>query len=221
MFNKEDAYKGYLASKETQDRIRKEKHEKALNDYYKDPNICETCGNIIEVKQGKKIQSARRKKFCSRDCAYEKLRTRKKESCCLNCGGLLGKHSLKYCSSKCLQDKKYKDYIARWLEGLEAGTKFNGYFTSNHIRRWAVEKFGWECSVCRLTKWLDQPIPLTLDHIDGNYQNNRPENFRLICANCDRLSPHFTGKNRGRGRKFRKKYDAEISQLFSRSTSDG
>jgi hypothetical protein len=28
---------------------------------------------------------------------------------------------------------------------------------------------------------------LDVDHIDGNKENNNPENFRTLCANCHRL----------------------------------
>ena len=31
------------------------------------------------------------------------------------------------------------------------------------------------------------PCQLELDHIDGDYQNNDPENIQTLCANCHRL----------------------------------
>src|SRR5580765_780548 len=33
--------------------------------------------------------------------------------------------------------------------------------------------FPYKCSNCKLEKWLGQPIPLELDHINGNPQDNR------------------------------------------------
>ena len=40
------------------------------------------------------------------------------------------------------------------------------------------------CGSCGLQRWLDQPIPLELDHVDGNNQDNRLKNLRLVSPNC-------------------------------------
>lgn len=41
----------------------------ALKRYYDNPNICKTCGVIIQVPEGKKVAEARVKKFCTHTCA--------------------------------------------------------------------------------------------------------------------------------------------------------
>jgi len=51
------------------------------------------------------------------------------------------------------------------------------------------------CSNCKLEKWLDDLIPLELDHIDGNSSNNILSNLRLLCPNCHALTPTYRGKN--------------------------
>jgi len=51
---------------------------------------------------------------------------------------------------------------------------------------------------------MDKPIPLVLDHIDGNSENWAIENLRLVCGNCDMLLPTYKSKNRGRGRAYRR-----------------
>lgn len=48
-------------------------------------------------------------------------------------------------------------------------------------------------------------IPLEIDHIDGNANNNNEDNLRLLCPNCHSLTPHFRNLNRGHGRAWRQK----------------
>ena len=54
-----------------------------------------------------------------------------------------------------------------------------------------------KCEICGLKEWLGNPIPLELDHIDGNHYNNELHNIRIICPNCHALQPTNSGKNVG------------------------
>ncbi len=60
--------------------------------------------------------------------------------------------------------------------------------------------FKHECSTCHLSLWLDNPIPIELDHIDGNNENNSLSNLRLLCPNCHALTETYRGKNQSRTR---------------------
>lgn len=54
------------------------------------------------------------------------------------------------------------------------------------------------CSMCEGVTWIGHPIPLELDHIDGNHHNNNIENIRLLCPNCHALTDTYRGKNQKR-----------------------
>jgi hypothetical protein len=46
--------------------------------------------------------------------------------------------------------------------------------------------------------WLDSPLPLILDHTNGNNLDNSPKNLRYVCPNCDAQLSTRGGANRGR-----------------------
>lgn len=60
--------------------------------------------------------------------------------------------------------------------------------------------FPHQCFNCKLEHWLENPIPLELDHIDGNSENNNLVNLRLLCPNCHALTATYRGKNQKRAK---------------------
>lgn len=54
-----------------------------------------------------------------------------------------------------------------------------------------------ECEECGWAKKAKSGrIPLELDHINGDAQDNRIENLRILCPNCHSLKPTHRGRNR-------------------------
>ena len=124
---------------------------------------------------------------------------------CLHCGLELSTRQNKYCSNKCQADYQYNKYIDRWHKGLEKGV-IGKFQLSSHIERFIWTKYDSKCAVC---DWSEKnPItnksPLEIEHVDGNFENNREENLLLLCPNCHSLTPTYKALNKGKGRKERK-----------------
>ena len=118
---------------------------------------------------------------------------------CLNCGTECIKKPNtmgKYCSNQCSAESRKKHSIVSWLNGEKM-------IRRHLIREWLSEQKGYNCNHCGLSEWQNKPITLWVDHIDGNATNNKPDNFQLICPNCDSQQDTFGGKNYGNGRKSR------------------
>lgn len=100
-------------------------------------------------------------------------------------------------------------------KGVIKGT-FNNIFKKNAIisqqrlRRWYLkgEYTPYICSICgREPIWEGKPLTLRLDHINGYNKDNRLENLRWVCPNCDSQLETFTGRNIRHGMKIEgKKY---------------
>ena len=125
---------------------------------------------------------------------------------CLNCGNNIPQRN-KYCSVKCQKEYEYKKYISEWKIGNKSGIRGN-YQISMHIKTYLFKKYNYKCAKCgwgKLNKYTGN-IPLEVEHIDGNYRNNKEENLILLCPNCHSLTSTYKGANLSYGRKSRNKY---------------
>ncbi len=72
----------------------------------------------------------------------------------------------------------------------------NSNYQSHKLRKRLLKDnyFEHKCYNCNLTKWLNQPITLELEHIDGDHTNNQIENLTLLCPNCHSLTSTWRGR---------------------------
>lgn len=52
------------------------------------------------------------------------------------------------------------------------------------LKKKLIRERGHQCEKCKNTTWLELPIMLELEHIDGNNGNNEITNLLLLCPNC-------------------------------------
>lgn len=69
-----------------------------------------------------------------------------------------------------------------------------------HLLRRVLVETGREysCEVCGCSgTWQGGPLTLHIDHISGDFRDNRAENLRFLCPNCHAQTPTFAGRGRG------------------------
>ncbi|KUN82643.1 HNH endonuclease signature motif containing protein [Streptomyces griseoruber] len=67
--------------------------------------------------------------------------------------------------------------------------------------RWAMTASGMseQCGLCGIGNvWRGHPLPLEVDHVDGNWRDNRIENLRFLCPNCHSTTDNDRGRGKGR-----------------------
>lgn len=126
---------------------------------------------------------------------------------CASCKkSLESRYQTKFCSIRCQFDYQHQVYISAWKKGLRSGTiGISTRAISSYIKTYLFDKFQNGCSICGWNKIhsVTKKIPLEIDHIDGNSENNVESNLRLICPNCHSLSENYKALNKGKGRKWR------------------
>jgi len=126
---------------------------------------------------------------------------------CAHCGLAIKGAPYRYCSNKCQLDYQYADYIKKWKRGEVNGVRgINAKNISRHIRTYLFNKYDNACSLCGWSKKnpATNMVPLEIDHIDGNSDNNKEGNLQLLCPNCHSLTPSFRNLNKGYGREWRR-----------------
>jgi hypothetical protein len=162
--------------------------------YQADAVKCENCQTSLTFEQFKAGKGGAR--FCSHSCRAQVVnstRIKKAARVCGHCSGEISTKNAKlYCSSSCCiqarNDRADSEIVANQPVG------------EGRIRRYLLRVRGHQCEVCQNSTWNGEPIPLEMDHIDGDASRTVLSNVRLLCCNCHALTPTHRGKNRGHGR---------------------
>jgi hypothetical protein len=158
------------------------------------------CSQSCSAKENNRLYIKKPKKINDKLNDSCTLNNKLNSSCnCLNCGLQLNNSSKLYCNQNCFHDF-YKKKITNLIN--DGDTSLN----SRNYKKYLIEKYGNKCMECG---WGEKnpksnTIPIELEHIDGNSDNNNLDNLKLLCPNCHSLTPTYKGANRGNGRYYRK-----------------
>lgn len=145
--------------------------QKARGRFLRQPHECQFCRASLAYEK-------RRDHFCNRSCAASFHNARRSPKYrCHDCGTAVPSKR-KFCGP--------------------CKTKLENVRSDGSRKRILIKETGHRCWICRQTEWMGQPIPLELDHIDGNSDNNTRGNLRLGCPNCHAQTPTYKARNKGR-----------------------
>jgi hypothetical protein len=170
---------------------------------------CQCCGCDFQPTRNTKGL------YCSRTCAARinnKKYPKRTDTLtyCPVCNLQKPKQS-KTCSRVCGGVYRQQQYIERWLLGLETGIS-GKQGTRVQIKRYLFSQNENKCALCGWNEVhpVTGKIPLQIDHINGKWDDNRPENLRLLCPNCHSLTATYGNLNRGNGRSARYNKIADV-----------
>lgn len=67
-----------------------------------------------------------------------------------------------------------------------------------HVKKKIIQRklIPYECFRCKnIGEWMGNPLILVLDHINGINDDNRLENLRFVCNNCDSQLDTYKKRN--------------------------
>lgn len=141
--------------------------------------------------------------------AIRKYKTRNIRYCSI-CSKQLSRHTKNQlcfgCENSQRADLKARERFDHWLStgdlGIAVGSTLVG-----RLRILLLEHYGNCCKICGLSPtWQGKPLVLILDHIDGDASNNKENNLRFVCPNCDSQLDTYKSKNKNSARRHRKNY---------------
>ena len=74
----------------------------------------------------------------------------------------------------------------------------NASIARHHVKKRILKRnlIPYKCSICLCGPiWQGTPMVLILDHINGIHNDNRLENLRFVCSNCDSQLPTYKARN--------------------------
>ena len=77
----------------------------------------------------------------------------------------------------------------------------NSTYARHNLKRRIINQnmIPYKCAICNMPpEWMGKPMSLVLDHINGVNNDNRLDNLRFVCHNCDSQLETYKSRNRRR-----------------------
>jgi len=141
-------------------------------------------------------------RFCSRYCANSKVWTKEdnlKKSISAKNSEKVKKankrlHKTLKKRTKTEIQEQIKKLKETWLNKLLT-TDFK-LLSPEQQRKRVIYEQNFTCINCELSKWLNIPIALEIEHIDGNHFNGDRKNLKALCPNCHSQTDTWRGRNK-------------------------
>lgn len=104
-----------------------------------------------------------------------------------------------FCSLECSQKHKHLMNYQKIINGDESIMRAN--YSPKPFKEDIIAEQRGVCAICGCKpEHNGKPLVFVLDHIDGDASNNRRDNLRCICPNCDSQLDTYKSKNKGSAR---------------------
>lgn len=147
--------------------------------------------NIKKVAQRIGIELPQRRKINSNE-TFNKGTGQKYY--CINCGKEIT-YPKKFCDFTCQYEYQHKQKYQLILDGDKSIMRAN--YSPLIFRNDILKEQGGVCAICGIKpEWNGKELVFIVDHIDGHASNNKRDNLRCICPNCDSQLDTYKSKNK-------------------------